>query len=111
VIADCTVDSCVLTFTPRLTSLEMPVETSVPWLSIDDVPVSMTVIWLRAVEAPVETTVAMLVPDETAVETAVIARLDRGHADRRRRQRRRGQEPDAVLGRDLRRSRAVVAFD
>jgi hypothetical protein len=60
-----------LTFTPRLTSLEMPVDAKVPWLSMDDVPVSMTVIWLSAVEAPVETTVAMLVPDDTAVDTEV----------------------------------------
>lgn len=68
-IADWTDDSVVLTLTPRLTPLEMPVETSVPWLSVDEVPVSITVIWLSAVEAPVETTVAMLVPDDTAVET------------------------------------------
>ncbi len=60
-----------MTFTPKLTSLEMPVEARVPRLSMDEVPVSMTVIWLSVTEAPVETTVAMLVPDETAVETEV----------------------------------------
>lgn len=75
VIADCTDESPVPTLTPRLTSLEMPVEARVAWLSMLDVPVSMTVIWLSAVEAPVETMVAMLVPDETAVETDVIADL------------------------------------
>ncbi len=63
----------MLTFTSRLTSLEMPLETSRPWLRMDDVPVSITAAWLSAVDAPVETTVAMLVPEDTAVETAVIA--------------------------------------
>lgn len=75
VIVDWTVESCVLTLTPRLTSLEMPVEARTPVLSVLDVPVSMIVAWLSAVEAPVDTTVAMLVPEETAVETAVIADL------------------------------------
>ena len=70
-IADCTLDMVVLTLTPRLTSLEMPVEASVAWLSVLDVPVSITVAWLSATEAPVDTTVAMLVPDETAVDTDV----------------------------------------
>ncbi len=72
-IVDWRVESCVLTLTPRLTSLEMPVETSVPWLSMLLVPVLITVTWLSAVEAPVDTTVAMLVPEETAAETDVIA--------------------------------------
>jgi hypothetical protein len=61
--------------TPKLTSLEIPVEARVPRLSIEEVPVSITVIWLSAVDAPVETTVAMLVPEDTAVETDVIADL------------------------------------
>ena len=72
-IVDCRVENWVLSLTPRLTSLEMPVEQSVPWLSIEDVPRSITVIWLNPTEAPVDTTVAMLVPDDTADETAVIS--------------------------------------
>lgn len=75
VTAESTVEKVELTFTPRLTSLEMPVEASVPWLSIDDVPVFATVNWLNAVDAPVDTTVAMLVPDESADETEVTADL------------------------------------
>lgn len=61
----------MLTLTPRLTSLEMPVEAKVPWLSMDEVPRSITVTWLNPTDAPVETTVAMLVPDETADDTTV----------------------------------------
>lgn len=70
-----TIEKVELTFTPRLTSLEMPVETSTPWLSTDEVPVLMTVCWLSAVDAPVDATVAMLTPDDTAAETEVMIDL------------------------------------
>lgn len=72
-IVDWRVENCVLNFTPRLTSAEMPVETRVPCESIEDVPRSITVSCERQVEAPVETTVAMLVPEEIADDTAVAA--------------------------------------
>lgn len=74
-IVDWRVENWVLSLTPRLAPLEMPVETNVPWLSMLDVPRSMTVIWLRPTDAPVETTVAMLVPDDTADDTAVMSDL------------------------------------
>lgn len=70
-IADCTDEKFVLTFTSRLTSLEMPVDATTPALSMDDVPVLMTVCWLSAVEAPVERTVAALVPEDRADDTDV----------------------------------------
>lgn len=73
--ADCTVEKVVETFTPRLTSLEMPEEPSRLCESIEDVPVSMTVSCDRAVEAPVETTVIALTAEETAEDTDVMTDL------------------------------------